>query len=127
MKTERVRKLCLIAVLSCAVVALMYGGEALATQDQHAQKLCPVMGGKIDKSAYVDYEGKRVYFCCSGCKQTFLENPEKYVKQMESQGIVLEKAPKSETGENHQHGTNPAGVDSSMGHGTHHQHGESMH
>ena len=101
MKIERILKLFLMAVLSCAVIASAYGNEALAAQDQHAQKLCPVMGGKIDKSAYVDYQGKRVYFCCSGCKQTFLENPEKYVKEMESQGIVLEKAPKSDTGGNH--------------------------
>ena len=127
MKTERARKFCLIAVLSCAVVASAYGSETLAAQDQHAQKLCPVMGGKIDKSVYVDYQGKRVYFCCSGCKQTFLENPEKYMKEMESQGIVLEKAPKSETGEKPQHGTSPGGEGSSTGQATHHQHGEGMH
>ena len=31
----------------------------------NVQMTCPVEGGKIDKSVYVDYQGKRVYFCCS--------------------------------------------------------------
>jgi YHS domain-containing protein len=53
------------------------------------------MGGPIDKTAYVDYEGTRVYFCCTGCKSTFLKDPEGYVKKMQSEGIVLETAPTS--------------------------------
>lgn len=37
------------------------------------------MGGKIDKSVYADYKGKRIYFCCAGCPETFLKDPEKYL------------------------------------------------
>ncbi len=57
------------------------------------QTTCPVEGAKIDKSVYADYEGKRVYFCCTDCKAKFNADPAKYVKQLEDKGITLEKAP----------------------------------
>jgi YHS domain-containing protein len=50
------------------------------------QTLCPVMGEKIDKTVYIDYQGKRVYFCCEGCITTFKENPEKYLKKIQDAG-----------------------------------------
>ena len=58
------------------------------------QTNCPVEGGKIDENVYVDYQGKRVCFCCADCKTKFNADPDKYVKQMEDKGIVLEKPPK---------------------------------
>jgi hypothetical protein len=44
-----------------------------------AQKTCPVMGGGIDKSVFVDHEGTRVYFCCAACPPEFNlgETPQK--------------------------------------------------
>ena len=51
------------------------------------------MGGAINKSVYTDYKGKRVYFCCNGCPEVFLKEPDKYITQMESAGIELEKVP----------------------------------
>lgn len=55
--------------------------------EKYAQKAeemvtCPVMGTKIKKSDAADsyvYKGKTYYFCCSGCKPKFVENPEKYI------------------------------------------------
>ncbi len=46
------------------------------------QTSCPVMGGTIDKNIFVEYKGKKVYFCCKGCPETFLANPEKYVAKL---------------------------------------------
>ena len=46
------------------------------------QTTCPIMGGKIDKNIFVEYEGKKVYFCCAGCEKPFEENPEKYVSKL---------------------------------------------
>jgi len=58
--------------------------EATANkQIQTAQQtVCPVMGGKINKSIFTTYKGKKVYFCCSGCESPFLKNPEKYLSKL---------------------------------------------
>lgn len=54
------------------------------TNDQ-GEIVCPVMGTVIkDKTkavGYQDYEGKRYYFCCDGCPDTFKEDPAKYAKK----------------------------------------------
>ncbi len=59
-----------------------------------AQTKCPVLNNPIDKNVYVDYQGKRVYFCCSACIDDFKKDPQKYLKKMEAEGITPEKAPK---------------------------------
>ena len=46
------------------------------------QTTCPVMGGKIDRNIYTQYKGQRVYFCCAGCEEKFLESPETYVSKL---------------------------------------------
>ena len=46
------------------------------------QTICPVMGGTINKDLYTEYKGKKVYFCCPGCKETFEKDPEKYLSKL---------------------------------------------
>jgi YHS domain-containing protein len=47
------------------------------------QTTCPVMdGNKIDKNVFVEYKGKKVYFCCLACKAKFLAEPEKYLAKL---------------------------------------------
>lgn len=53
------------------------------------QTTCPVMGGKINKDIYADYEGKRVYFCCKSCVAKFKEDPEKYIKKLEKENVKI--------------------------------------
>jgi len=52
--------------------------EAVAVE----QKTCPVMGGAINKEIYVEYKGKKVYFCCPSCKEKFQQAPEKYISKL---------------------------------------------
>ncbi len=59
---------------------------APASAEMVAQKTCPVMGGEIDSSFFVDHEGKRVYFCCEACIETFNESPDKYLEKMATMG-----------------------------------------
>lgn len=66
-------------------------GEKPALLALVPQKTCPVMGGAIDRSIYVDYKGKRVYFCCGGCPGQFEKNPEKYLRKLERMGEAPEK------------------------------------
>ena len=54
------------------------------------QKTCPVMGGEIDKEVFLDYEGQRVYFCCGGCENDFLEDPDAYLKILKKRGEKAE-------------------------------------
>ena len=47
------------------------------------QAMCPVMDGmKIDKNVFVEYKGKKVYFCCPDCKGKFEADPEKYIANL---------------------------------------------
>jgi YHS domain-containing protein len=46
------------------------------------QTVCPIMGNPIDKNVYTVYKGKKVYFCCAACKQTFAKEPEKYLDKL---------------------------------------------
>ena len=47
------------------------------------QTICPVMAGNpIDKNVFVEYKGKKVYFCCTQCKAQFEKNPEKYLPKL---------------------------------------------
>ena len=39
-------------------------------------------GNKIDKNVFVEYKGKKVYFCCADCKAKFEAEPEKYLPKL---------------------------------------------
>jgi YHS domain-containing protein len=81
----------LILFTAASVAAPVLASQEAAKGER--QTLCPVMGGKIDKSVYADYQGKRVYFCCESCKEQFAQDPEKYIEKMEAEGVTLEKSP----------------------------------
>ncbi|MHC4712751.1 MAG: YHS domain-containing protein [Planctomycetota bacterium] len=61
------------------------------------QKTCPVMAGAISSEYYYDYEGRRIYFCCAECVDTFKEDPEKYIEKVDTEisggEAVSEEAP----------------------------------
>ena len=57
------------------------------------QTTCPVTGGKIDKSLYVDHDGKRIYLCCKDCVAPVQKDPAKFINAMEDSGVVLETVP----------------------------------
>jgi YHS domain-containing protein len=88
MKKANILSLALAIIVLVAGYALAEGDAVKATP----QTDCPVMGGKINKEIYADYEGKRVYFCCEGCIDVFKKDPKKYVKQLEDKGVTLDKA-----------------------------------
>ena len=46
------------------------------------QTTCPVMEGPINKDLFVEYQGKRVYFCCQACVDQFNAEPEKYLSKL---------------------------------------------
>ena len=62
--------------------AAMTEEPATAVVATAEQTVCPVMGGAIDKTIFVEYEGKKVYFCCPACKPKFEAEPAKYVAKL---------------------------------------------
>jgi len=55
-------------------------GESLAAREKKNE--CVVSGG-LGKTT-VTYKGATYYVCCSGCRDAFMENPEKYIKEYEA-------------------------------------------
>ena len=68
---------------------------------ENIQKTCPVSGESIDKSKFIDYEGRRIYFCCNKCIGDFKKDPGKFLSQMDK---PAEKPAKSIENENVGHG-----------------------
>lgn len=63
---------------------------------------CAVMPGhKVNikeatvKKNFVDYKGRRYFFCCGGCPKTFNSNPAKYAK---APSIKVPRTPKKSGG-----------------------------
>jgi len=54
---------------------------APAPADRVAQTNCPVMTDMpISRRVYLDYGGKRTYFCCSDCIGKFNKDPQAYLR-----------------------------------------------
>jgi YHS domain-containing protein len=52
-------------------------------QQTESKVQCPVMKTWIlasEASDKTEYNGKSYYFCCPGCKEQFLKNPDKYIE-----------------------------------------------
>ena len=86
----------LLLLLGCALLALPVPTGADEPRSPKPQKICPVLDEPINPNLYVDFEGKRIYACCSHCLHKIKENPKKFVRQLESEGITLEPVPKAE-------------------------------
>jgi len=56
--------------------------KSLTSAEGIEQKTCPVSGDKIDPTVFVEYKGKKVYFCCASCKSIFDKDPEKYIAKL---------------------------------------------
>jgi YHS domain-containing protein len=74
----------MITLYGCsqAESAKVDAATAQAAYQSPEQTECPVTGGPINKDIFTVYEGKKVYFCCEGCKRAFDKNPEKYIGKL---------------------------------------------
>ena len=79
--------------LIIALTLTTFAAGSLWAAEAKPQTVCPVLGGNVDKKVYADYQGKRIYFCCTGCDAEFNKNPEKYMKKLEEQGVTPEPSP----------------------------------
>ncbi len=73
----------LIAVI-LLVACANNGKTKIPVSDIGKEVICPVTGEKFKitkHTPFVDYQGKRYYFCCPGCDKQFLKEPQKYLKE----------------------------------------------
>jgi YHS domain-containing protein len=65
---------------------------------ENIQTTCPVSGEELeDKLVYVDYEGRRIAFCCPKCVSTFNDDPATFLGKLdEGSEDVTEKEDKKE-------------------------------
>jgi YHS domain-containing protein len=75
---------CLLVIVGCQkkTEPVAPPTEPTAAAAEIEQKICPVMEAPIDKNIFVEFQGKKVYFCCSQCKGNFEKNPEKYLPKL---------------------------------------------
>lgn len=68
--------------------------EAPALSAPKIQMTDAISGEPINKNVYVDYKGKRIYFCCENSRQGFNNNPQVFLKKFKEQGVILADTPK---------------------------------
>lgn len=85
----------LVLVMSVFVAALVLPVRPARSEDAPAkpQSVCPIMGGKINKTLYVDVLGKRIYVCCPGCIEVIKADPAAALKKIAENGEKAEDAP----------------------------------
>ena len=71
---------------------------------ENIQMTCPVSGEKLeDKSVFVDYEGRRVAFCSKKCRETFDEEPAKFLAILDVPAEKVEGDEVKKEHEGHDH------------------------
>ena len=90
MKNINKMRVIAMAALACSTVFAVEKSDK-SVGVAAVQKSCPVMGGKINKALYVDYEGQRIYVCCAGCIPKIKNDPAKYIKVLTDKGEGVAK------------------------------------
>ncbi len=77
-------------ILACGCLAAALPLHADEPKFPKYQTLCPLTNDPINRQFHVDHEGKRLYGCSPHCVEKLKENPKKYIRQLEAEGITLE-------------------------------------
>jgi len=84
----KLRILLSIAVLGSGVFA----GQSLIAADKEEEAKfackCVVSGKPALEDAFVEQNGKKVYFCCTNCPKAFAKDPEKFATKVNHQWAV---------------------------------------
>ena len=83
------------------VAFLVFSLAVLTVAAGQPQTTCPVMkGNPVDKSSpYVDVNGYRIYVCCGACVRAVQADPDKYIAEMQAEGVELAKTPEAQKAE----------------------------
>ncbi|MGL4464656.1 MAG: hypothetical protein ACRC1K_21090 [Planctomycetia bacterium] len=61
-----------------ALCGLLVGAGLAVAAAKEFKATCPVSGNPATKEAVVDFEGKKVYFCCENCPAAFKKDEAKF-------------------------------------------------
>jgi YHS domain-containing protein len=61
---------------------VLFSAGSICWAEKLSNKICPIMGAKVNPKIFTEYEGKKVYFCCPGCIPMFKKNPNKYLGRL---------------------------------------------
>ncbi len=95
--TTKFRRLgfALIVIAGLAGAPLALSKPPIAAQVRN--EFCPVLPDeKIDSTIYSNYEGQRVYFCCTRCRRDFLRSPDLYLANLPQFGSANSTIPDSD-------------------------------
>lgn len=87
----------IVALLAIIAVAFTVTAGDTESSESKEKSDCPVMGGKVNKEIYEEYNGERIYFCCESCREKFKEDPEKYLEMKEAGELSCDYAHKANT------------------------------
>ncbi len=69
----------LLLVFLAAPIRAQDGGDA----QEPLNPTCPVMEGeKVDPEIFIDFQGKRIWFCCDSCVEEFEAAPDAYLANL---------------------------------------------
>ncbi len=72
-----------IVLIPAAIIAILIFVDVCRAQTVPTNEYCPVLTTeKVDPAIFVDYQGKRVHFCCTKCRRDFLANPATYLANL---------------------------------------------
>lgn len=74
--------------IAFSLTLILVVAMAAVADDEGNQTVCPIMGNKINKDVYTDYNGYRIFFCCGGCIAKFNEDPEGTLQKMADAGVT---------------------------------------
>lgn len=78
-----------------ALAALAKAGQA-AEDTPIVQATCPITGGAIDRTQFVEQDGRRIYVCCKGCLDPVKKDFAANLKKVDEEIAKINAAPKKE-------------------------------
>ena len=77
-------------------ITVLLAGPVVAQEKENpcamGKATAPGCSGCASKQVSMDYEGKKIYFCCSSSMEKFNADSAKYLKAMEAKGMTLDSA-----------------------------------
>jgi hypothetical protein len=80
-------------IFAVTVTALCFSMNMVMGQGaKKVEPKCPVAGKAINKEAFVEHNGGKVYFCCMNCPKAFAKDTKKFEAKANQQLVVTGQA-----------------------------------